>query len=232
LPDELSDRQQDGVEPLLAIADLAGKGWEIIARAAVKELCAQAQQSDDSIGVQLLTDIRQLFESRNLDKIPSAELADALIAIETSPWAEWSHGKPITASKLARLLRPFDVTSRKIRTGDRTPWGYERTDFEDAFRRYLPPQSLINPSKAEQAEHANVYAANRDFFKAAHNAHVPVSKTAKSPMFIGVVPDVPVLTLPTGGSIDPPGRSHAGVTGKDSMAQGEHLSKQAPRTSV
>jgi hypothetical protein len=144
LPGELSDRQQDGAEPLLAIADLAGNGWEVVARNALVELCTEARQSDDSIGVRLLSDIRQVFDSRNVDKISSAELADALAAIETSPWAEWSHGKPITAPRLARLLRPYDVTPRKIRTGDHTLQGYERANFEDAFKRYLPPLSLNN----------------------------------------------------------------------------------------
>ena len=138
LPSELSDRQQDGAEPLLAIADLAGKGWEEITRKTLVELCTEARQSDDSKGVRLLSDIRQVFESRNVDKISSAELAEALAAIETSPWAEWSHGKPITAPKLARLLRPYEVTPHKIRTGDHTLQGYQRADFEDAFTRYLP----------------------------------------------------------------------------------------------
>jgi hypothetical protein len=144
LPDELSDRQQDGVEPLLAIADIAGNGWPAIARAAVVELCTQARQLDDSIGVRLLTDIRQVFESRSADKVSSVELAEALAGIETSPWSEWSHSKPLTVPKLARLLRRFEITPHTVRWGDTTFKGYELADFEDSFRRYLPAHKPLS----------------------------------------------------------------------------------------
>jgi hypothetical protein len=137
LPDELSDRQQDGVEPLLAIADAAGGAWPEAARAAVVHLCTDTQNTNDSHGVRLLDDIRQVLEGHDADKIPSTELASALAAIETSPWGEWSNGKPISAPKLARLLRPFGVQPHTIRIGTETAKGYEHSDFEDSFKRYL-----------------------------------------------------------------------------------------------
>ena len=153
LPDELSDRQQDGVEPLLAIADGAGKGWPEIARAAVVQLCTDTHNADDSIGVRLLSDIRQVFEACDTDKIQSTTLATALAAIETSPWGEWSHGKPITAPKLARLLRPFGVTPHTVRMGSETSKGYELVDFEDAFRRYLRLPSSSSQSATPEPSH-------------------------------------------------------------------------------
>src|SRR5262249_45340908 len=97
LPDALSDRQQDGAEPLLAIADLAGGEWPEKARRAVVQLCTAAQGSDDSTGVRLLSDIRAIFRTRGLDRLSTADLLAALAEMETSPWAEWSRGKPITA---------------------------------------------------------------------------------------------------------------------------------------
>jgi Protein of unknown function (DUF3631)/Toprim-like len=193
LPEELSDRQQDGVEPLLAIADAAGKGWQAIARRAIIGICTEARQADDSIGVRLLGDIRQVFESRKVDKIPSTELADALALFETSPWTEWSRGKPLTAPKLARLLRPFELSSRKIRIGDKTPWGYDLADFEDSFRRYLLPLTSPLASKTEHPEQANVYPGNLSLFVPEQNLDVPLSKQAKSRAFMRVVPDVPDL---------------------------------------
>jgi hypothetical protein len=180
LPDELSDRQQDGVEPLLAIADAAGKGWPEIARSAVVELCTDSQSADDSIGVRLLTDIRQVFGNRDTDKIPSTVLGDALAAIEISPWGEWSHGKPITAPKLARLLRPFGVTPHTVRMGNETSKGYELADFEDSFKRYLrlPATSLSQPpaSKPSHPSHPSTDAGSRDFFKSSQNQNVTVPK--------------------------------------------------------
>jgi hypothetical protein len=115
-----------------------------LARKAFVELCAEAQASDDSVGVRLLTDIQQIFEAQNVDRLSSADLATNLAAIETSPWGEWSHGKPLSAAKLARLLRPYGVVPHSIRIGDKTPKGYEREDFLDSFRRYL--RTVDNPS--------------------------------------------------------------------------------------
>ena len=137
LPEEMTDRQQDGAEPLLAIADLAGGEWPQAARRALIELCADARAADSSIGVQLLNDIRVVFESKGLDRLSSTELAAALAEIETSPWGEWSHGKPLTAAKLARLLSPYGITPHNIRMEGKVPKGYELEGFRDAFERYL-----------------------------------------------------------------------------------------------
>jgi hypothetical protein len=179
LPDELSDRQQDGAEPLLGIADAASKGWPEIWRAALVEILTDNQSADDSIRVRLLTDIRQVFETRDTDKIPSTVLAEALAAIETSPWGEWSHGKPITAPKVARLLHPFGIAPHTVRLGDGTAKGYEVADFEDSFRRYLrpPAASLPHPpaSKPSHRSHSNIGAGICDFSKPSQNQNVTLS---------------------------------------------------------
>ncbi|HVA16208.1 MAG TPA: DUF3631 domain-containing protein [Candidatus Dormibacteraeota bacterium] len=137
IPEQLSDRQADCCEPMLAIADLAGGDWPDVARRALLELCAEGQADDQSAGVRLLADIRQIFAERQLDRISSADLVGALIEIETSPWAELSHGKPITKSKLARILGRFGITPDSIRFDDGTRKGYKFSDFKDAFSRYL-----------------------------------------------------------------------------------------------
>lgn len=121
------------------VADLAGGEWPNKARAALIELSAAASVSDDSIGKLLLTDIRDVFELSGGIRISSAELACKLAEIETSPWGEWSHGKPITPARLARLLKPFDISPDCIRFDERTVRGYWREQFEDAFTRYLRP---------------------------------------------------------------------------------------------
>jgi hypothetical protein len=120
-----------------AIADVAGGEWPQVARRAIVELCAGAQAADDSIGKLLLADIRQIFDAQGVDKIGSTDLAYLLSEVETSPWGEWSQGKPLSAAKLARLLKPFEIFPHSVRMDDKTPKGYEREDFQDAFRRYL-----------------------------------------------------------------------------------------------
>jgi hypothetical protein len=79
LPDELSDRQQDCAEPLLAIADAAGGEWPMAARASLVELCTESRATEKSIGVQLLSDIREIFTERGADRISSADPAVARI---------------------------------------------------------------------------------------------------------------------------------------------------------
>lgn len=173
LPQELSDRQADVSEPLLAIADAAGGEWAERARRALIELCAQAQAADDSIGARLLADIRQIFADRDVDRLSSAELTGALEKIETSPWGEWSHGKPLTAGRLARLLKPFEITPGTIRAGDSTHKGYLREQFSDAFERYLPhpeqpvegPSPSYPPSQKVTPSQPSVYAGASDFSK-------------------------------------------------------------------
>lgn len=137
MPESLSDRQADCCEPLFAIAELAGSEWPEAARLALVELCAEAQADDKSVRVRLLTDIRQIFTDRAETRISSADLVEALAAIETSPWGEWSKGKPLSAPKLARLLGPLEIAPDSVRFGDSTRKGYLLSDFEDAFSRYL-----------------------------------------------------------------------------------------------
>jgi hypothetical protein len=169
LPEELTDRQQEGVEPLLAIADSAGEEWPEIARKALIQLCTEAQAADESIGRLLLSDIRQIFESGSVDRISSADLCARLTELETSPWLEWSRGKPLSPSGLARLLRGFLIVPHSIRLGDRTPKGYEREDFRDAFLRYLRiVESTAESSPTLQSAtttHCNAGAGSNDLSK-------------------------------------------------------------------
>jgi hypothetical protein len=149
IPKSLSDRQSDCCEPLIAIADLAGGDWPQAARKAIVTLCGKAQAEDDSPGVRLLQDVRRIFAERQVDEIASTELSETLAQIETSPWGEWSHGKPITATRLARLLKPFDIVPDRIGGKDSQARGYTLRQFKDAFSLYLPsspPFQTVNPS--------------------------------------------------------------------------------------
>jgi len=148
IPDELSDRQADICEPLLAIADLAGGEWPERSRNALVLLCA-AEAEDDSLGVKLLSAIHDAFVETGVDRLATKELLDRLINQETdAPWAGWwendlrNGNTRGPAAKLARLLKPFRIHARGIRLPDgTTPRGYLRDDFEDAWKRYCPPKA-------------------------------------------------------------------------------------------
>lgn len=143
-PDGLDDRAADGWEPLLAIADAVGGPWPERAREAAVALSAGRVEADGSTGVLLLRDIRALFGVRQLDRLPSDEIAKALGAMDERPWSEWGEARrPITPYGIARLLKPFGVLPRSIRLPDgHTPKGYLREDFEDAWGRYVMGATL------------------------------------------------------------------------------------------
>ena len=152
MPDALSDRQQDNWELLLAIADAAGGDWPKRARDAAIYLAGQPLDAD-SMGTQLLADVRAAFCRADTDRLTSAELIEALTADSTAAWNTYPKDKPITQPLLARMLRRFDVIPTTIRDGDERGKGYKRgagdkrraqgeqgvSPLEDAFTRYLPP---------------------------------------------------------------------------------------------
>jgi Protein of unknown function (DUF3631) len=157
LPDELDDRALDGIEPLLAVAELAGGDWSLEARAASVELYGGRQIEDESAGVQLLSDIREVFGTD--DRISTTVLLDRLNDLDESPWGDW-FGKPLTSRGLMKLLRRFEIGRRTVRFGaGATAKGFLRSQFEDAWARYLPPYRTHghNPhSKAENSESESV----------------------------------------------------------------------------
>jgi len=199
LPEELTDRQQDGAEPLLAIADLAGGEWPQATRRALVDLCAEAQAADSSIGVQLLSDIRLVFESKDVDRLPSADLAAALAEIETSPWGEWSHGKSLTPGKLARLLKPFEVSPEGMRVGGKTPRGYMIEQFQEAFRRYLPaPQSATVQQTASSPSVFNDLASDSGDFSKCNTESDVAARGREKPNKNAACGGVAFSTAPTG----------------------------------
>jgi putative DNA primase/helicase len=140
MPASVFNRVADNWRPLLAIADAAGGEWPARARRAVQCAGASATGDDQSVRVLLLTDIRAIFAEKNADRLSSAELVTALFVTEGRPWAEWNRGRGLSANALARLLAPFGIAPATIRTATGTPKGYQLTQFEDAFARYLSGQ--------------------------------------------------------------------------------------------
>jgi hypothetical protein len=147
VPVSMFNRQADNWEPLLAIADRAGSEWPARARA----IAAGVADVEDDSSVELLTDIRDVFEERGSDSIQSAVLTNALVAMEGHPWAEYGRsGKPLSTNALARRLSRFKIRPQIIRLGTEVAKGYWTKQFEDAFARYCTPNP---PSGAPQPLH-------------------------------------------------------------------------------
>ena len=74
-----------------------------MARRAALALSTDADGPDGTIGVQLLAAIREIFERRKVDALPSALLVVELTSDEEGLWAEYGiRGEPITAKQVSR----------------------------------------------------------------------------------------------------------------------------------
>ena len=135
IPKGLNDRAADAWELCLAIADLCGGHWPKQARKAALAISGDGTAVDESVGIELLSDIRDIFNlkeeldqtpdakvrdqviarAKELDRITSADLVRALVDMEGRPWPEYSRGKELTATQLAVLLKPFHIAPGLIR---------------------------------------------------------------------------------------------------------------------
>jgi putative DNA primase/helicase len=145
MPSTFLNRVADNWRPLIAIADLAGGEWPTRARRIAQELVGS--RTEQTAGIMLLEDMQLMFTDRGVDRLRSAEMAEALSKMENRPWPEWQQGKPITPRQIAKLLEPFGVTPATIRTGSDTAKGYKLEDFIDLFVRYVTDPS-VTPSQA------------------------------------------------------------------------------------
>lgn len=142
-----NDRANDNWAPLIAIAKLAGDEWTSKAVDAAQALSQDQSGESMSIGEMVLSDIKAIIDEKRWLKFRSVELIDALVALEGRPWAEYGRqGLPISATKLAKLLKPFKVYPGVIRFSDGVARGYESFYFDEAFEKYLfsPPSSDRN----------------------------------------------------------------------------------------
>lgn len=152
LPDELSDRAQDNWEALLAIAGCAGPEWVKRATDAALKL-SSAGEASVSTGNELLADIQHIFEGRHGTKISTADLIEALVKDDEKSWATYNRGKPLSPRQLAKQLTAYAIKPKTVRLGHaNTPKGYERSQFDDAFARYLAPPRKLSPQRNDSPE--------------------------------------------------------------------------------
>jgi putative DNA primase/helicase len=164
MPEGLNDRAADAWEPLAAIADLAGGEWPSRARTAAIALSGDdLMASNEDTDTMLLSDIRDAFASKDVDKLSGETLASHLTTLDGRPWAELNRGKALTKYQLSRRLKKYGVVSGALDLkGDEGRLkGYRREDFEEAFSRYLPPpESLLVNSLPAQRNLMNIAIPN------------------------------------------------------------------------
>jgi hypothetical protein len=164
LPESLSDRQQDACELLVAIADLAGDEWPNRARQALTEVFEEARKdaAAESWGTLLLADLRAAFDDLG-DSAATSALLDRFNGLDERSWGSWNDGNGMRPRDLARLLRPFEIRPKTVRISeDKTAKGYKQEDCEDAFARYLAPQSVTSVTTAQPSQKQRASIRNND----------------------------------------------------------------------
>src|SRR6516164_6781805 len=135
---------------LLAIADVAGGLWPAWARAAAVKLSHKRHQPAERL--RLLAALHPMFATR--EQIPSAELVAQLTADPDGEWAEFRGRGPLSQRQVAALLAGFEIFPVVLHPTKRASLsrrGYRRSQFDDAFARFLPQQS-----EPKQSEHSNI----------------------------------------------------------------------------
>ena len=142
MPAGMRNRFADNWRPLISIADALG--WGEQAREAMGIFAREFQDAD--VKVLLLSDIRKVFDTSKVDRLPSKMLLAALHGLDAD-WNEF-HGirgaqqpHKLKETELASMLREFKIRPCTIwplnRTAkSRSAKGYRRSQFEEAWRAY------------------------------------------------------------------------------------------------
>jgi putative DNA primase/helicase len=173
----LINRTADNWLPLFTIADLIGLDWPARIREAAAILIGTEPDSDDSV---LLADIKTTFEARGADRLSSEEICEALVAMEGRPWAEYGKAlKQISKNQLAKRLKRFKIVPDSVRIGGKTPKGYYRHQFQEAWDRYLSSTLQETPSETEHRNNHDEMDTSVAFQSATEESMLRFEKSEK-----------------------------------------------------
>ena len=130
---EISDRDADCWEPLLAIAGAAGGDWPQLARDAAVFLVRRGKERLQTTGVELLQHILEAFGDGV--RLWTEKLLKHLHDRDESPWAEDGKKPALSDRRLANMLKLYGIKSRTVRIGEYTAKGYLAADFVDDWAR-------------------------------------------------------------------------------------------------
>ncbi|HEV3039786.1 MAG TPA: DUF3631 domain-containing protein [Candidatus Angelobacter sp.] len=148
--------RQGSLVSLLTLAGAASRRWIKKALLALHRVFAAEQAHASSVGLQLLSDVRQFFSLQNdPPKIHTVPLLEYLNGLEERPW------KKLTPNTLRVILQDYPIhRSTNQRIGDQQFKGFSFQHFVESWESYLPhlstrrlprPLSAANPVEANEA---------------------------------------------------------------------------------
>jgi putative DNA primase/helicase len=142
---------------LLAIAELAGGDWPERARKAAMVLVGP----ETSLGIKLLSDVRDAFIAEDAEELSTQELVDYLTGLEDRDWSELNRGKPITKVWLSRQLGKFGLASGNVGERGSRLRGWRFDTFTEAFARYLSVTPPANSHTRTQPHEMGTSCENK-----------------------------------------------------------------------
>lgn len=136
-PNKLGDREFDNWYILLQIAKVLG----VYDRALQACLSINQADKEPSVNEQLLSDIRDVFKT---PKMFGVDLCERLNNDPELCWGTYNKGQPLAYDAMRKKLKGFGIETKQVRIGAFSKKGYDIEQFQQAFKRYLPPVSPLS----------------------------------------------------------------------------------------
>ena len=132
----------------MVIAEEAGPQWVDWARRSAIALSAKTTTDETSLGVLLLTHLREVWDDDSPHMFTETIL-QRLCSLDEAPWSDW-YGRAFTPRDLAKQLRVFGVASHPVRIGDSGgKKGYSLADLLPLWRD-IPPEMVNKVNKVNK----------------------------------------------------------------------------------
>ena len=130
-----TDRGTDNWLALGIIARRVSRDWERRIQDGLTAVEQRTGSDSQSIGIQLLNDVRNAVSEDTRPEWTSTDLYKAIVYNDENDWARFDHGREITKKKFTQMLSEFGITPKKRQKAN----VFYVSDLEEAFNRYLPP---------------------------------------------------------------------------------------------
>ena len=96
----------------------------------------------------LLAAMRDVFGEQ--DVLATSTIQTILNVEQDLPFGAYNDGKGIKPTQIASLLKRYRIKPKGVRIGDKTPRGYRREWFSDAWERYLPATPATTQAQSQK----------------------------------------------------------------------------------
>ncbi len=135
MPEKINGRNAEIWTPLLQIANYIGTHIADEGQEAAIELTERKSSQREDTPIELLRDIKKIFEHKDCYRIWSKDLVRELKDLDEAPWSDIR----LTPYKLAKRVRAFQISSKSMRINgsEKIKRGYTWEMFKDSFDNYL-----------------------------------------------------------------------------------------------